>query len=145
MNRNEINAFEITNLKELSCDYDLYSVKGLSRDPDNPSEYEKRFNKLITSMSFKTWSPCVRLVKDGVHYIAQPTGSKELPKKWGVIGGSNVIIEKLPESFHLDFDNLDSDTIHLAIRFLQAQIIRTLATHPELWQPSSAGGAVYLR
>ena len=145
MMRNEINAFEITNLKELSCDYLLYSVKGLSRDPDNPSEYEKRFNKLITSLSYKTWSPCVRLIKDGIQYIAQPTGYKELPDQFEVIGGSKVVIEKLPESFHLDFGNLDPNTIHLAIRFLQAQITRTLATHPELWQPSSFGGGVFLR
>lgn len=145
MTRNEINAFEITNLKELSCDYYLYTIKGLPRDPDNSSEYEKRFNILITKLSFKTWSPCVRLVKNGVVYIAQPEGYDELPDSFDIIGGSRVIIERLPNKHYLNFSNLDANTIHLAIRFLQSQLSRTLANHPELWQPKSRGGAIFLR
>jgi hypothetical protein len=131
MSKIEMSVFEITNLANLSCDYRLYKVRGLSRDPDNPTEFEKKLNQLIKSLCFKTWSPCVKVVKDGIVYIAQPDGYKELPQSCQIIAGQ-VKLEKTEALSHLDFGNLTDDTLPLAIRFLQSQLNRSLIAHPGL-------------
>jgi len=133
MSNIETSVFEITNLKELSCDYRLYKVKGLHAESE---EFDKNVQLLIDAASSVTSSPCIKIVRDNSILIAQPTKYKEVPKSIQLVR-TNVVIEKQENHLHLAFDKLTDETRHLGIRFLQFVLQEGVLSNGDMWRPGA--------
>ena len=125
------NIFPIKNLVDLKCKYKLYSIKGLV---ERSGEFEKNKEKLVKFLQFKTKSPCALLKRDDKLFIAQPLGYEDVPKEINLVR-CQARLEELNEIFELDFGNLKSDEVRLAIRFLSFAISDPLFSDITLWQP----------
>lgn len=133
MNRIESNVYLIKNLRDLSCDYWLYKVRGLS---PNLEDYQKNIRLLTRRLSRLTNSTCAPLrTKDGV-FIAQPDSKKSLPSSIDLVR-TTVKLEQVPNPRQLNFDQLDDVTASLALRFLYGSIQTRFWNTPRLWQPTS--------
>lgn len=133
MTRTETSVFEITNLNTLSCDYRLYKINGLIVDSD---DFDKNVQFLIDRLSSMTSSPCTKVLKGKEVFIAQPIKYRELPVTLQLVR-TNVSIEKQQGTYHLEFDNLDSETRPLALRFLQFSIQDGILSNSDMWRPKA--------
>ncbi|MCF7859640.1 MAG: hypothetical protein K9N07_10040 [Candidatus Cloacimonetes bacterium] len=136
----ESNIYKIENLHDLTCQYNLYKIKGLSKDSD---DFEKNIQFLIDKLSSYSQSPCTYVKEDNEVFIAQPDGYRDLPSEFKLIG-NNVLIEKIPEKRTLDFGKLNSSNVDIAIRFLQFSLQNPLVNDPNLWRPK-AGAPFYYK
>ena len=118
MDRTEINVFEIQNLTELSCNYRLYRIVGLSSQSD---EYDKNVNLLTKNLSSISRSPCISAKRNNELFIAQPDEYRTLPKQINLVR-NQINIDLLPDLEYLDFKNLDTTSLSLAERFIQFQL-----------------------
>jgi hypothetical protein len=133
MDQMETNIYAITNLKELSCKYKMYQVRGLSPDSE---DYHKNLQLLVKTLSDKTQSPCISLKENETTFIAQPVGYQDLPDLLDLVRVT-VKIEKMPTLRELNFDSLNQNTSKLALRFLQFALQQPLHNNISLWQPGS--------
>jgi len=137
----ETNIFPIKNLEELSCEYALYKVKGLSTGTD---DYDRNVRILSSRMTRYSNAPCVPIRLNGELYLAQPKGAKTLPEKTELELVRNIVkLECVDETYLLDFHKLDFETSGLALSFLYSTIRSKLRRDPSLWQPSSGGSFYY--
>lgn len=127
------NIYLIENLADLSCDYRLYGVRGIS---SSSPEYEKNRQKLVDTLSVKSRSPCALHSVDGQMYIAQPVGYSDLPEEVQLVR-AQAILTKVDGTRKLDFNKLTKSDIHLAIRFLQFSLQDPLFRSTGLWQPGA--------
>jgi hypothetical protein len=140
MKQVELNVYEIENLSDLKCKYKMYQVKGI---PTVSDDFAKNVQSLIDRLTFFSRSPCVQLVKEGKVFIAQPVGFNDLPEKFDLMG-TTVMIDKLNDTYEIDFADLDNETMRLALRFLQFSLQNPLYNDQSLWLPK-AGDPFYYK
>lgn len=129
----QTNVYPIENLSELNCKYQLYKVSGISR---NASDYDKNVQQLIQVLGRESRSPCVIVKEADTIYVAQPSGSKELPSSVPLVG-IQVQITKTSMERELRFDNLQGNDANIAKSFLQFYLQDPLYKSPGLWLPRS--------
>jgi hypothetical protein len=127
----ETNIFRITNLAELSAEYRLYRVKGLS---EGQEDYYRNLNSLVNRLSRQLRSPVTFLQRDGVPYLVISEDKRDVETEHPVIGRT-AYLEKGSEVLSVNFGNLDEQGISIALRFLQFSIQRSLRGDYGLWQP----------
>lgn len=132
MERIETNIYAIENVKDLNCKYRTYRVRGI---PDS-DDYNKNMQILVETLSSMTRSPCILFTKGQETLVAQPEGFQEPPESVKLVGAI-AKIEKLPETYDLNFDSLTPTTTMLASRFLQFSLQKELGQNPTLWQPKA--------
>ena len=115
------NIYPIANLQDLSCEYRVYKVKGITA---TSPEYEKNRQQLVDYLSVKTKSPCALFEVDSQLFVAQPTGFPELPNLVQLVRGQ-AILESTEGLRSLDFTRLTGPDSNIALRFLKFALRRT--------------------
>lgn len=129
----ETNIFPITNLAELSSEYKLYRIKGLSK---SQNEYYQNRQTIIEKLSYKLQNPVTIIERDGVpHLVVLNTGAVPPQNMAGV--RATVAFEQYPGLFKLDYTirSLENDII--CLRFLDFMIQSPLRVNKELWSPGA--------
>jgi hypothetical protein len=127
------NIYPIKNLAELSCEYRLYRVIGLSEDS---REYEKNCQKLLDTLRSVGRCPAA-LVRSGEDlFVAQPLGFSEFQKEVQLVR-ENATLELLEGTRKLDFGKLSPENVQIAVQFLKFSIEGDLFRIPALWRPSA--------
>jgi hypothetical protein len=129
----ETNIFRITNLAELSAEYRLYRVKGLS---EGQEDYYRNLNSLANRLSRQLHSPVTFLHRDGSAYLVINENNHEMEMEYPVIGRT-VYLEKGSDVLPVKFGKLSEQGMSIALRFLQFSIQGSLRSDYGLWQPSS--------
>ena len=127
------NIYPIENLSELSCDYRLYRVLGLS---DTSDEYDKNCQKLLDTLRTIGSCPAAIVKSDGELLIAQPVGYKDFQKEVELVR-AQAIIEPLKGIKKLDFGNLAGEEIGVGLQFLKFAMEGSLFKIDTLWRPSA--------
>lgn len=98
----ETNIFRITNLADLSAEYRLYRVKGLT---EGQEDYYRNVNSLVNRLSRQLRSPVTFVQRDGVPYLVISEDKREVETEHPV-DGRTAYLEKgsdvLPVNFGID-------------------------------------------
>ncbi len=127
----ETNIYRIVNLAELSSEYRLYRVKGLS---EGQEDYYRNLNSLVNRLSRQLRSPVTFLHRDGTAFLVIREDGHEVETEQPVIGRTTYL-EKGTEVLPLNFGKLDEQGMRIALRFLQFSIQGSLRSDYGLWQP----------
>ncbi|HEY5769898.1 MAG TPA: hypothetical protein VIS71_08635 [Terrimicrobium sp.] len=132
MNTIEANVYRIENLPELSAQYRLYRVKGLSPEQE---DYYRNLNNLTIRLSRELRSPVTFTHRDRLPWLvvredgSAPAAQHQLVRR-------TVYLEKGADLLTLDFSKLDETTTPIALRFLQFSLQGSIRNSHELWQPN---------
>jgi hypothetical protein len=129
----ETNIFRIANLAELSAEYRLYRVKGLS---EGQEDYYRNLTSLANKLSRQLHSPVTFLHRDGAAYLVIREDAHEVEMEHPVIGRT-AYLEKGSDVLPVNFSNLGEQGMSIALRFLQFSIQGSLRSDYGLWQPGS--------
>jgi len=129
----ETNIFRIANLAELSAEYRLYRVKGLS---EGQEDYYRNLNTLVNRLSRQLQSPVTFLHREGSAFLVIREDGHKVETEHPVIGRT-AYLEKGSGVLPLNFGKLDEQGMRIALRFIQFSIQGSLRNDYGLWQPSS--------
>ena len=129
----ETNIFPITNLAELSSEYKLYRIKGLSTSQE---EYYQNRQIIIERLSYRLQNPVTVIERDGTpHLVVLNTGV--VPPQNMAVVRATVIFEPCPGVFKLDYSVRSPENDIICLRFLDFMIQSPLRANKELWQPGA--------
>ena len=134
----ETNIFRIANLAELSAEYRLYRIKGLS---EGQEDYYRNLNTLVNRLSRQLRSPVTFLHRDEAAFLVIREDDHEVETEHPVIGRT-AYLEKGSDVLSLNFGKLDEQGMRIALRFLQFSIQGLLRNDYGLWQPGAGHRAV---
>lgn len=136
----ETNIFPILNLKEFETTYRKITVSGL-----NPDDHEFFSNKmqLQRKLTSKYKQPILILGENGNYFAVVPNSIKLFPNEINLV---RKVVQLTPtdELIDIDFNNLQGDTLDIAIRYFHFLIQIALDRDKRLWQPN-AGKAIYYK
>lgn len=133
MEKHIINLFEIENLSDLELRYKLYEIDNLPKD----TNYNKNINILRKNLSYELWRPVALIKKDGKHYVAIPSDSKDPVLEQHLVPH---IINLIPENqeYKLKLSEFTQDNFQIVTSFLKFYINTPLMNdHKNIWRQSS--------
>lgn len=129
----ETNIFPITNLTELSSEYKLYRIKGLSKSQD---EYYQNCQIIIERLSYRLQNPVTIIERDDApHLVVLNTGA--VPPQNLAVVRATVAFEQCPGVFKLDYSVRSPENDIICLRFLDFMIQSPLRDNKELWSPGA--------
>ena len=103
----EANIFRIENLSQLTADYFLYEIIGLSESTDDDDDdFDINIEYIIKSLSYKLKHPVTVLTGEGKPHLvirADQDIVTKLPAEYKVKRGEVVYFKKIDKPFKLDF------------------------------------------
>lgn len=128
----ETNVFTITNLRDLSSQYRLYSIRGL--DPEQ-NEYYQNCDYIKKKLSFLLKNPVTLIQRNRMPYLVVRT-DREPPASLDVTR-LHVIFEQYGDTLNLDYTVRSPENDEICIRFLQFLVQEPLNQKRNLWQPGT--------
>ncbi|MBN1416498.1 MAG: hypothetical protein JW973_15445 [Bacteroidales bacterium] len=134
------NIYPIVNLNQLTSEYRLVEIKGLTRN----KEFQANIQIIINKLSRKLKHPVTVInseITDSLPKLVVKNNKSilgEIPKEMVVVRGT-VYFTITNEIFSLDFTKNDNDSKRICLRFLQFDIQGQLRNISGLWQPYSGG------
>jgi hypothetical protein len=133
----QTNISLVTNPEDLSCEYRLFEIQGLS---SKHRDFQKNRQNLINKLSRKLKHPITVIEREEVQYLVTKNDIEtiaKLPADYPVVGGKKVFFHDTKEVFQLDFDSSSSSERAICERFLNFEIQGTLFKDDRIWQPST--------
>lgn len=131
----ETNIFPINNLSQLSSQYQLHRVKGLS--PDHSDYYADRQN-LQKRLSYRLQNPVLVIESEGLPYLVVRSDMQyELPPRFTIARGKAVTFEPRHDPVMVDYTKRSPVNDAICIRFLQFAVQGEIRQHKDLWQTQS--------
>ena len=124
-----INGFEITNLEQLGCEYQLLAVEGIALGDD----YDKHLNRIAGKVTRQLKQPTALVKREGKPFLALPASSP-LPDLQCALTPHVADLVPVDEKFSLRFDALDEVSTPIALRFLSWSLDSLLWREPLLWR-----------
>ena len=128
----ETNIYPIEGLEDLSTQYTVFRMIGLS--PDSP-DYFQNLQILIDRLSRSLRSPVTTIRRDGASFIVIPTDAPEPPIM--TLVRTAVRLDPTGETIDIDFTHRCAELDPVRQRFLQFAIQAPLRRRNALWQPKS--------
>lgn len=142
--RYETNIFSIENLKELSANYFLFEIVGLTASSDEENDdFDINVQYIKKSLSYKLKHPVTIITRDKKPVLvirAETEIVNQLPQEFKVKHGDVVHFRKIEQPFSLDFVNYTPSTRDIISRFIQFDTQSELNKYEGLWQPGSGDG-----
>jgi hypothetical protein len=129
----ETNIFPITNLTELSSNYRLYRIKGLSPDQN---EYYQNSHHIARKLSYLLKNPVTVIERQERPYLVVRNDADEPPSPFPLVRTA-VMFERCRDTITLDYTMRSPENDKICLRFIQFMLQEPLRSHPELWQPRS--------
>lgn len=134
--KNVINAYPILNLKNLSCKYRLFEIKGLVEGKD----YEKNKNIIVRKLSSKLSHPVMVIEKEGTPFLVIKDEAEviaKLPKELPLVACPAAVFKHSEEVLFLDFNSKDPIIKDICLRFLNFDLNSEMTKKHTLWRPSA--------
>ena len=129
----ETNVFPITNLQDLSAEYNLYRVRGLNADQD---EYYANREILKRRLSYLLKKPVTLIDRNDAPHVVVRSDAPPLPSPYPLVRVA-VQFELVSERLKLDYADCSPENDEICLRFLQFTLQAPLRSHPQLWQPGA--------
>lgn len=129
----ETNIFPITNLAELSSEYKLYRIKGLTK---SHSEYYQNCQTIIEKLSYRLQNPVTIVERDGAPHLVVLNDGKEPPPNFALVRVT-VSFERIPGVLKVNYTLRSPENDTICLRFLDFIIQSPLYANQELWQPAA--------
>ncbi|WP_133248533.1 argonaute/piwi family protein [Pedobacter yonginense] len=129
--------FPLNNLDQLSADYVLYEIVGLT---DSDEDFDSNIQYIVKNLSYKLKHPVTSIERDGKPLLVVRNDSEiieNLPADIMVKRGIMACFRRIGDPIILDFVNYDESSKSIILRFLQFDLQTELNKNPALWQPSS--------
>lgn len=136
----DTNVFPILNLNEFETIYRKIAVSGLN--PDDQEFYANRM-QLQRKLTSQYRQPILILGKNRDQYAVAPHSIKLFPTEISLVRTVVQLIQT-DELIKLDFNNLNGDTLDIAIRYFHFLLQIALNHDQRLWQPG-AGKAIFFK
>ncbi|MBI5915152.1 MAG: hypothetical protein HY842_07220 [Bacteroidetes bacterium] len=130
------NIFLVSNLQDLSCEYRLYEIQGLS---NRNRDFQKNRQNLINKLSRKLKHPITIIEKDEKQFLVtknDPEIRAKLPVEYPIVRGRKVFFDDTKEVFPLSFNSTKPSERAICERFLNFETQGTLYKNNRLWQPT---------
>jgi len=135
MDKVDTNVFPITNLNELSSQYQQYMIKGLS--PTHPDYYHNR-QILQKQLSYQLQNPVLVIERDDLPYLVVRSDMQyKLQPRFVIASGKAVSFESRFEPQPVDYTTRSKINDAICLRFLQFAIQGVVQQHHDLWQTQS--------
>ncbi len=122
-----MNLFQIRNLKELSCAYQLFEIRGL---PSGDHFYRNVY-LLTKNLAYELQMPVALTRREDQYYVAVPTDAQ--PRLEQPLTPHVATLVPYSQTERLDFSHLNPDTLPIALSFLQYAFRTPLMRHNDLW------------
>jgi hypothetical protein len=130
------NLYPITNQQELSISYRLVNVEGeLGLGSDNPDLAVKNLNLLATKLAFGQKLP-VAIINGGEHPLLAVAADRPMTSCQYQLTPHVATLRPRDEIHVVEFPNLDTSTLGIALSFLGWELRGHLYNHGGLWQAS---------
>lgn len=136
-NKSIVNIFQIVNIDQLSCQYKLFEIKGISTDS---KDFYATKQALIRNLSRELKHPIEVITKNEKPYLVAKNDAeilKKIPKEHITLKQRNLCFSETPDIYKLDFQSTNKQDRAICRRFLQFSIQGALFKRKNLWQPGS--------
>jgi len=129
-----LNLFQIRNLTELSCDYRLFKIIGLP-----PDCFDQNVHLLAKNLAYELQAPAALTHRAGHYCVAVPADAQ--PRLEQPLTPHVATLVPYDQTERLDLGCLNSNSLPIALSFLQYAFRTPLMRHNDLW----GSGRTYFR